>query len=782
MAIRLSGMVSGLDTDAIVKGLSSAYQVKIDNVTKKKKKAEWQMDAWSTLNTKIYSLYTGTLTKMKTYGNYKTKKASVAGGKNGAATVSADSKAAEGTYKMKIKSTATAAFLTSAKLSGNTFTATYDAANATTFKQMYDGDSEIGVTGKSIKISYDYYTQSKNGAGQKLYTLSNGGAAVEFEQYDVDGAVIGHTTEATQAQINAYLSSHAGDEGFDRNAYKVEAAMTDRHTSNDLDSDETNNSFTYTFTDASSVADINNKLSEAGITGISATMSDGKLSFVNTAGFTVNDDGTIDQKYGSYNISSSDGALSALGFGSDSISADITQTPTTTTSESGESHTTYTTNNKTTSDTKFSYKVADSNLTVKSRMSDYLKDLFATADSETVSNSDGSTTTKKYIDYKIQVGSGAATTVKIYEDQTVNDVCKAIGTATGDKVSANFDATNQRFFLSSKATGESNNFTITAGDTAGSTDALQRLGLIADPAVTDEAIKMSKQDAKDCVIELNGATLTSASNSVKVDSLGLTINVEAAPSVNSDDDLTNDEEMTITVGKDTDSVYNMVKDFIKEYNELVKSMSDLYYADATKYEPLTDEEEAEMTDTQIDKWETKAKSALLRRDDRLSTVMSTMRTELAGSVNLTKDDGTQGRFSLSAWGIVTGDWDEYGQLHIQGDADDAEYSSKTNKLKAGIEDNPELVMNTLAGLSQNLYTKVGKMMRSTTLSSTQKIYNDKSMKSQISDYDDEIDSLNDKLTTIQDKYYKQFSAMEVALSKLQSTASSLGFSTGSTTA
>ena len=58
MAIRISGMISGMDTDSMVKELVSAYQTKTDKYKKAQTKLEWKQDAWKELNSKIYKLYT----------------------------------------------------------------------------------------------------------------------------------------------------------------------------------------------------------------------------------------------------------------------------------------------------------------------------------------------------------------------------------------------------------------------------------------------------------------------------------------------------------------------------------------------------------------------------------------------------------------------------------------------------------------------------------------------------------------------------------------------------
>ena len=73
MAIRMTGLTSGLDTESIVEALVSAQRTKVTKVKNKLTKNEWTEEIWSDLNKKIYSLYTDELTKFKTQGNYLTK-------------------------------------------------------------------------------------------------------------------------------------------------------------------------------------------------------------------------------------------------------------------------------------------------------------------------------------------------------------------------------------------------------------------------------------------------------------------------------------------------------------------------------------------------------------------------------------------------------------------------------------------------------------------------------------------------------------------------------------
>ena len=58
MALRMTGLMSGMDTESIVKAMMDAKAVKKIRIENKKTKLEWTQDKWKTLNTKLYSLYT----------------------------------------------------------------------------------------------------------------------------------------------------------------------------------------------------------------------------------------------------------------------------------------------------------------------------------------------------------------------------------------------------------------------------------------------------------------------------------------------------------------------------------------------------------------------------------------------------------------------------------------------------------------------------------------------------------------------------------------------------
>ena len=115
MAIRMSGLMSGMDTEAIVKELMSAQSLKKQKVEKAKTKLEWKTDKWSELNTKLVKLYNEQVTKMQLSTAYQTKKTSVSDPTK--ASVKAGTNAVNGNYKMEINNIATSQYITGDKLS-----------------------------------------------------------------------------------------------------------------------------------------------------------------------------------------------------------------------------------------------------------------------------------------------------------------------------------------------------------------------------------------------------------------------------------------------------------------------------------------------------------------------------------------------------------------------------------------------------------------------------------------------------------------------------------------
>ena len=358
------------------------------------------------------------------------------------------------------------------------------------------------------------------------------------------------------------------------------------------------------------------------------------------------------------------------------------------------------------------------------------------------------------INITVGVGVNAKTTsIQLTADMKISEFVSAL---KDSGVGASFDATNQRFFINSTGTGEAKEFKLTA-----SGDALKSLGLDPD-AKYDNGSTSTRVYAEDAEIVLNGATFTSDTNTFNVN--GLSITTQAVT----------DEPVTITTDTDYDGIYNMIKDFIAEYNDIMNEMTKLYNADsARKYSMLSDEEKEAMSDDEVEKWEGTIKDSLLRRDKDLYNVMECMR----GAINKGYDIGGETLFLVN-FGVGTGSYfdtekAERNALHIYGDSDDDKYADKDNDLKAAIAEDPEKVIELFAAMSKEMYNSLHDTMGSTDYRSIYKVYDDKRMKTEYDNYTKQIKDAEKKLNAYEDKWYKKFSQMEVAMSKLQSNQNSL---------
>ena len=191
------------------------------------------------------------------------------------------------------------------------------------------------------------------------------------------------------------------------------------------------------------------------------------------------------------------------------------------------------------------------------------------------------------------------------------------------------------------------------------------------------------------------------------------------------------------------------------------------------YEPLTDEEKDAMSDTEVEKWETKIKDSLLRRDTTLNSVMSAMQTAMATGVKVGDKTYSLSSFGIHTLGFLNAAENEQNAYHIDGDEDDSNTSGNKDKLMDAIVNDPDSVVEFMKGLTTNLYKAIDEKMKSTSLSSAYTIYNDKELTKQYDNLTKTISQWEKRVSEKEDFYYKKFSAMESALAKLNSQQSSM---------
>lgn len=403
-------------------------------------------------------------------------------------------------------------------------------------------------------------------------------------------------------------------------------------------------------------------------------------------------------------------------------------------------------------------------------------------------------------------GNAVTKTVSLTKDSTIQDVVNAL---KDNGLNASFDANNGRIFVSSKNTGKAADFSLSSATTkfvekkdadgnvikdsngkpemesvtlsgeeqVASKKLIGLLGLDTDSSNT-YGNKAAKIDGRDAVIALNGVKYTNTTNDFAINGLNISVNgvTDDVADPDSTDLSSLNDSTAISINTTTDSqgIYDTVKDFLTEYNNIINEITKLYNADsAGSYEPLTDDEKDKMSDTEIEKWETKIKDSLLRRDSSLSSVMNTMMTSMSQPIEINGKSYSLSSFGIQTLGYLNEAENEQNAYHIDGDEDDENTSGNQDKLMAAITSDPDTVIEFMKQLSTNLYKSIDDQMQSNDLRSRYKIYNDKEMDKQYKNLTKTIKEWESKVSDKEDYYYKQFSNMETALAKLQSQTSSI---------
>ena len=717
MAIRLSGMVSGMDTKSLVSALVSSYKLKKDNLVKAQTKLSWKQEKWKTMNTSIYGFYSGKLSSARFSASYNLKTSTVSNDKY--AKVSASSSAVSGTRKLKIKQLASTGYLTGGQIKAA------DGSKITGSTKLSD---IIGTTDGSISI--------KTSSGTKSIDIT---ADMNVNQF---------VTKLKEAGLNA---------SYDESNARFFISAKESGKDNDF----------------SLIANNSNGLNALEKLGI----------------YTVNDTDSAEYK-----------RLAALTEGSSEYNAEVESMYTKITAkDTAKSYADKYNAAKDKLDTLEANDTLDKSLSLEEAVdklrdeSAHLLDSFADyykvkkdADGKDVTDSegnlvyeydtdaiekDGKTTEFNALSKQKEVKDSL---IKTYDENTkIIEETKDYVTIGGDG-KAVADETNIKVLQEVSATNSANQANAEAllkSKIAMAKQEVSKIDVNKDGNKTDADKDDEKSDltkavritGQDSVIELNGATFTNNTNDFSIN--GLTIQAM---------EVTGNDQVTITTNTDVDGIYDMIKGFLKDYNDLVKSVDVAYNAASSKgYEPLTSDEKDAMSDDEVKKWEEKIKDSLLRKDSTLGSVLDTMKNDMARSFKVGDKSYSLSSFGIATLGYFNSPENETGVYHIDGDKDDSKTSANTDKLREMISNDPDTVISFFSQLSTQLYTDLGKKMAASSTSSAYTIYNDKQMNTQYSEYNTKISEAEDKVTTWEDYYFSKFSAMESALAKMNAQSSSL---------
>ncbi|WP_256855883.1 flagellar hook-associated protein 2 [Terribacillus halophilus] len=268
--------------------------------------------------------------------------------------------------------------------------------------------------------------------------------------------------------------------------------------------------------------------------------------------------------------------------------------------------------------------------------------------------------------------------------------------------------------------------------------------------------QVNEKGAQDATFTYNGQlTLTSHKNSYEVSGVSFQFAQETTQAVQ------------VSVNNDVDAAFNKIKDFIDSYNEIVENvntkLSEKVYRD---YTPLTDEQKKEMSEDEIKLWEEKAKSGLLKGETALQSGMYSLRSAWYNKVD------NEGKYShLAELGITTSD--NY--------LDDGKLVIDEDKLKAALRESPrdvyKLFSNNAEGEGRGIINRIEDTLQVTMDNITHRAGKADQTNQQFTlgrrlvEIQTRIDDFQDYLTQTEDRYWRQFSAMEQAISKMNSQSS-----------
>ncbi len=745
MAIKLSGLISGMDTDSMIDELVKAYSTRKDSYVKQQKALEYKQDAWKEMNTKIYSLFSGKLSNLRFSSGYALK--SVKASNENKVTVSGNSSAVNGTQELKITSLAKSGYLTGGvvsstsgeKLTGSSKLSELGVTSGRINVTVEGKETYIDVTGdmtlnefavqlkeRGLNASFDetnqrFFVSAKTSGADHDFSISGNDAAGTAILQQM-GLYVVSTADISAYQ--GYIDAANADAEYIANLAKSEYLNS---VINDKVSSLKEEKSTYEAT----IKDINEKISSEKEKKTFAALSEDKQSTKITE---LNDKiAELQQKIADEEAKGDEADSAALtGYNEElaSLQEEVALYEEIKTAVETDGLEAY-------------------NATIDEKIAE-LEGQLTEPNEKIAELTEQITTVSGYSSLELSEKEASLTEAGISYDYTGEDYETYLAKYEDKLTQAQEMVADYEEYQSLKESGST--------DTDRIAELEAKLGLSQGET---GAVRIAGADAK---ITLNGAVFESNTNNFSIN--GLTVTVHA---------LTNeDETISVTTETDVDGIYNMVKDFFTEYNEVMKAMEEAYNAaSAGDYEPLTDEEMESLTDKQIEKWETKIKDAVLRRDSTLSSIISLFKTNMMKSFEVDGESLTLASFGIKTLGYFDAAENERGLYHIDGDPDDSAVSGNTDKLKAAIASDPDKFISFFSQLTENLYTQLNKKMSTSTLSSAYTVYNDKYMKQQYEDYDDTISEWEDKLDAIREKYEQQFAAMETALSELQSQSSYL---------
>ncbi len=749
--MRLAGINSGYDSEAMIKEMMSGFQTKIDNQNKKLTKLSWKQEAYRDVTTKLtdfknkyfdilkkdtYLMSPNSFNKFKTDIINKTNENKTSG-----LSVTTTSSSVEGSHSIKVTQTATATTLKGKSLTSQNFeldlekAANYSDYTVADGKRNYSLALDVKVGNVSKAIEFDVsVAQAADGS----INMDDFAAAVETAMNDKFEEAFGLTGK-TSADSNVTGGLNAdGKERFlsvekDSNGmlqFKVGGNATVTVTEKTGDFGLTRPSTSVAIaaqaavtgknTVSVTVGDVTKNVS---FEGVSSTYFDSR----NTVG------GSVLAEYNELKLEAfkkANKGASPTSEQFESFSYSSTQAAKDKNSKALE---------KALNDA-FSAESAGFYIDSGGNLSAFKEFSITSVAGGTLglrkasaSNKVGTSASLRDLgiagkdeDVKFKI-NGKDISVK--SSATVQDLVKAVN-SSGAGVTMSYSNLDGRLTVTANDMGnggdveiEANKFTAALGLAENETTALQA------------------EIGRNAIFELDGIEIYHNSNSYEID--GTTINFEEA-------ELGSD--YTVGISKSYDDIKKSIKDFVKDYNQLIDDVYK-YVGTAPKrdsknnlYEPLTDAEREEMSEDEVEKWDKAAKQGVLYNDTTIQSIMSNIRMVLYNSVD--SSDGK--KFGLYNMGITTMEYkmDSHGKLEIDDDAFDKAFNEHADDIVKLFTDPDNGIMKKVNNVLDNAVRSTGEVKGS--------LVRKAGLETGTSAKDNEIfrqmEQITKRINTLQDRY------------------------------
>lgn len=783
--MRLAGISSGFDTEAMIEQMLSAYQTKIDNQNKKLTKLSWQQDAYRDIRTKLQTFQDKYFDILKrdtylmsptTFSKFKSTITSKDGTDTGnqlKVTTSTASKI--GNYSVKVKQTATNAKLTGNTISPAGFTldlekaasANYETAtdDSGTVAREYNFALDVKVGDVTRTIEFNFSAQEVNGEVDMEEFSNNLVAAInkEFEdQFGTTGKTGSDVTGGVNAEGKELFLSASASSDFKTLEFKVggnaTVSITEKTGNFGLAKEATKQAIATQscVTGKNTVAiTVNGTTHNVSFDGVSSTYFDSREDEGNEA---------ILAEYNQLKAAAyrKENNLSDSASVSQSDLDSFAYTGTQAAKDKNKAALLEAANAEFKND-GVSFSIDDSGYMTAGSKSFTI----TSVEGGTLGLTKGAATNKISSNETLgEMGLVNADsefkingkTIKVTADTTVNDFITTVN-ASGAGVTLSYSTVENKFILTANDMGTAGTINVEE------TDITKALGL--------SGSGVSNVEGQNAIFELDGVEIYHNSNSYEIDGTKFDFTDAVAGT-----------EYKVGVSKDYDDVKQLIKDFVADYNQLIDDVyghigtSPVRDSSNNTYEPLTDEEKEAMSDEEIEKWEETAKKGVIYNDSTVTSIMSSIRTTLYNSVTL--DDGS--KFGLYNLGITTiaYDYSSHGKLEIDEEVFDSAFEENAEAISKLFTDPDTGIMKKVDTIIDNAISTTknssgvykGSLIRKAGLetgnsSKNNEIYN------QMEQINKRIDTLQDRYDAKEEYWWSVFTNLESMMSDLNNQSSYL---------